>query len=720
MLKRVTLLLLLLMPMALANLISEEGITIQSDKDDYYCEADANGECWIVAEITIDYNALRPQPQLAVLTEFSTPTDKIIFQDMIFAANEKETPITQKIDVKDPKETALISKDMASIAETEKFDIKPDNKITIPINFLAKGNGKFNVIVDDGNAKVILDPYYWTTNTTPPRAEWNQPRGQAYAIGTIINLSADALDYYNISSVVFQIETPNGIKTNVSASTQPEWWSLREENESIGTFTNNFATYFGDFNTNYAKNGMILMHFPKNSNINRVAIEINAITGNPAMQNFIYNITICETNVQNLTNSPNRAIDCTSPIYNVGENIDLSQQIGTLNLNNFALLKLNKNFTMDSTKKYILSFDHISSTINGASDFWTLRVQAFTSPLIHYGRITNNSVTFFSNLFPNIKLFSDYTYQYNTTTSSGRYNLTMFATDFHGNTNITTTFFTITPSCNWTAQFGSCQTNDSMLKYYTESNGCNSTDGLPVDNGTYIPCNYCSEDLQKSYTTNCYNLNGSGVRQYTWQDDNYYSCCAITGLPSDCEILTSPYNETGYENCTLLTEDFSVSYDDNCDMGIGFDRCYWTVNLNITNSTFNCITYVKTNMSKLIQSNPVYTQKSNAIIQFKGTDYEDRNYFIIQNGIGSVYFTKENLIFDGRTYIFGVQCADNNQVLTTEKLITIGYENLNSPINRGVWSITQMPAIVFLIIGIVIILFVFAIVWGIHKVNMGR
>jgi hypothetical protein len=277
--------------------------------------------------------------------------------------------------------------------------------------------------------------------------------------------------------------------------------------------------------------------------------------------------------------------------------------------------------------------------------------------------------------------------------------------------------FTTLTACiaNWLENTPSCQINDSYFRTYYDSNACNTTSGLPFDNGTWQYCNYCSEDLEKDYVSTCYLLNGSGVLNIQYHDNNFYSCCAITNLVTDCSIYSYPYNTTTTENCTILTEQFEVNYDDSCNMGIGFDKCYWTIDLNRTNSTFNCITYIKTSESKLIQSMPQYTKKSDAILQLKGTDYEDRTYFSIQNGIGSVYFTKENLIFDGREYIFGVKCADNDEVLTTEKLIRIGYENLNSPITRLPYLGENASAIVAIIIGLVIVMILAFWIWRLSK-----
>ncbi|MDO8655744.1 MAG: hypothetical protein Q7K45_00770, partial [Nanoarchaeota archaeon] len=45
---------------------------------------------------------------------------------------------------------------------------------------------------------------------------------------------------------------------------------------------------------------------------------------------------------------------------------------------------------------------------------------------------------------------------------------------------------------SWSAQYGSCLKNDTKLKYYTDSNECETTSSLPADNNTYVLCDYCA------------------------------------------------------------------------------------------------------------------------------------------------------------------------------------------------------------------------------------
>jgi hypothetical protein len=193
---------------------------------------------------------------------------------------------------------------------------------------------------------------------------------------------------------------------------------------------------------------------------------------------------------------------------------------------------------------------------------------------------------------------------------------------------------------DWVAYNGSCQINDTYQKYYLDDNDCGTFDDLPGDNGTEFSCNYCSEDIVKSYTSDCQLINGSGTRTYEWIDNNLYSCCLITSIPSDCGIYFAPYNTTGIDNCSALSNQFDLQYDSDVLYGYGNDRIFWTINLNTT-MNYSCISYVKTALGKLIQSNPLYTQKSGALVQIN-SNYEDREFFATHNGIATVYFRKSH------------------------------------------------------------------------------
>lgn len=289
----------------------------------------------------------------------------------------------------------------------------------------------------------------------------------------------------------------------------------------------------------------------------------------------------------------------------------------------------------------------------------------------------------------------------------------VYATDSVGNLNTSDPALTFTYDCcieDWQPSLGACLINDSQIKTYTDANSCGTVHDLPVDNGTYQACNYCSADLDKAAYSACYFNGTSAIRNFTWVDLNYGSCCAITGInASDCIVDFSPYNETGFEACILTEQDFVLELDTSLyfDFGIGglkSDKVYGKFYLNGTNpnATYKCISYVKTESNETIQTNPPYTKRAEglSIIQ---KEIEDREYFTSEYGLGTVYWTEDMIIVDGRQYIFGVECAgDDGSHLITEEVGRVYYENVNAPVTRAVWYVQNSPRIVLFAVMVLI------------------
>lgn len=271
-------------------------------------------------------------------------------------------------------------------------------------------------------------------------------------------------------------------------------------------------------------------------------------------------------------------------------------------------------------------------------------------------------------------------------------------------------FTTLGAECvpDWQVQYGACLTNDSQLKYYTDANDCGTNESLPVDNGTYIYCNYCSEDLVIESQTECY-LNGSfGQKQVNYTDDNYLSCCAVTGLVSDCSIDYAPYNDTIITSCEFTSQDFSLIMDDNLYFGYGEDKVFGIARINSSsNTSYQCLSYVSTLEKKPIQSNPDYEKVTDSIFSLSGKKYEDREFFQAHNNLVNVYWTNENLVIDGRQYIFSVECSDNkgNQLIS-EHVATVNYEPVNSPITRWFWANENMSGLIMGLVIFAILIFI--------------
>ena len=85
---------------------------------------------------------------------------------------------------------------------------------------------------------------------------------------------------------------------------------------------------------------------------------------------------------------------------------------------------------------------------------------------------------------------------------------------------------------------------------------CDSTDDIPVDNGSIVnvhACNYCSEDIGTHYTSwgKCVLPDKLQERTKYYVDSNFASCCGVTNITSDCDIIYGLYfNSTEQQVCS--------------------------------------------------------------------------------------------------------------------------------------------------------------------------
>jgi C1A family cysteine protease len=128
---------------------------------------------------------------------------------------------------------------------------------------------------------------------------------------------------------------------------------------------------------------------------------------------------------------------------------------------------------------------------------------------------------------------------------------------------------------DWQPQYDPCQINDQQLKYYIDSNACGTIADLPVDNGTYVGCDYCSysvtnttwstwQDMEACQITDTQQQN----RSRTEYDASYDSCYAVTGLPSD--LWNGGNNITHWEfqsaSCDYCSEDIQGPFTTVCEI----------------------------------------------------------------------------------------------------------------------------------------------------------
>ena len=267
------------------------------------------------------------------------------------------------------------------------------------------------------------------------------------------------------------------------------------------------------------------------------------------------------------------------------------------------------------------------------------------------------------------------------------------ATDIVGNFNVTYPNLQVNYTCcieNWVASYTNsfCLINDTYSSFveYTDSNSCGTILYLPEDNGTttYHQCNYCNSDIVQEKSL-CTYQNGTYVRDITYVDNLYSYCCFLTGLASDCAVDYYPYNQTTQEFCTIFNNTMDCDTNTYTEYGFLGDKVRWICYPPVSdNQSTYCMSYVKDPSHGVLQTNPNYITRTDSILSWDN-EYEDRTSFEAVGNMVSVYFTKDNLLFDGREYVFGVRCTNNGNFYDYEQLIIPEYENVNAPITRLFW-----------------------------------
>lgn len=276
--------------------------------------------------------------------------------------------------------------------------------------------------------------------------------------------------------------------------------------------------------------------------------------------------------------------------------------------------------------------------------------------------------------------------------------------------NIQINYTCVTPCIeNWTLDPFTCLINDTYIALYTDQNSCNTTDDLPAQNGTEQYCNYCSEDLVAIFGT-CQSNSSQSV---SWHDGNFFSCCFITNLPSDCSILTYPYNETTSQNCTFYTQDLGTPI---CPEEFTFklgekEYCLVEIPQIHINESFKCMAYVMTDTpSEIIQVTPEYKEPKTSLIGVFTPDSETRQYFTPANGFVNVYITKKNLLPE-YDYFLHISCKSDQRTLESVHPFTIGYENVEFVFFRTRWLMSNAGYIIGGILLLFVILAILIVLW---------
>jgi len=235
-------------------------------------------------------------------------------------------------------------------------------------------------------------------------------------------------------------------------------------------------------------------------------------------------------------------------------------------------------------------------------------------------------------------------------------------------------------STNYTVIVGECLINNTREDIYIGHNNCST-------NHTEIEiCDYCFPEYDIEYTE-CID----SMRNVSYTLNNQYSCCDVTGFPSDCYV---PENST--ESCSFYNNSMDCDIDANPYLDNKWNwLCY--IPMDYSNESFSCNSFLMFNES-IIQTNPKYEMRTSTVFNPK-SEIEDREYFVPDNGLVNVYFRSEG-IASGTTFVGGVVCKSVNRELKFRADITPVIGALRTVPSVGVWANQNM----YIIVGIVIIL----------------
>lgn len=299
-----------------------------------------------------------------------------------------------------------------------------------------------------------------------------------------------------------------------------------------------------------------------------------------------------------------------------------------------------------------------------------------------------------SSLIPNTTYYYNITSSFNPTQTKGTFN------------------FTTITSCveNWVQDPFTCQINDSYFSTYTDTHSCGTVNSLPPTNGTVQFCNYCSENLVQTLG----DCEQDSTQTVDYQDSNYFTCCAVTGLPSDCDILVYPYNATTTQFCVFFNNTMGEMECDPNPFFNGNEKEYCLARIpNIyLNQTFKCISYIEElDTDKVVQTNPEYRERSNSFIDLFRPDPETRQFFEPANSLVNFYYTSKNL-FPETDYKLFIECSSAETTLSSGQLFQMHYENYEFVFFRTKWIMENAG---YIIGGVIVLFIILAVGWLIFK-----
>jgi hypothetical protein len=260
---------------------------------------------------------------------------------------------------------------------------------------------------------------------------------------------------------------------------------------------------------------------------------------------------------------------------------------------------------LNPTSPFIIS--PISNTYSGIISInYTEALSPLLNTIVNYSiSLLNADETFNSIVIMNNGINLGYLWN-SSTIPDGNYRIRVIATDNMSLTSfdISEVFTIVNCVPNWNLQYtpcgstinASCTGYNNRTKYYVDINSCGNMTGIPADNGTCNACDYCSPAWSCSlFDTTC-NMYWMPCLSVT--DNNFATCCAITGYDSDCNFagdLDNYKKPCGIIHSQLVVPqypyvDCNTSYSIAVILDINgtrqqFDNLYIT--FPSTNQTFN-------------------------------------------------------------------------------------------------------------------------------------
>ena len=230
--------------------------------------------------------------------------------------------------------------------------------------------------------------------------------------------------------------------------------------------------------------------------------------------------------------------------------------------------------------------------------------------------------------------------------------------------------------------------------------------GCIADFNETVSCNYCSQDLQQ-YLGDC-TVNDTQSVQYS--DLNYFTCCDVTGLGSDCSIEIYPYNSTTSQACQFLTTDFTCNIPSIVEFK---DRMTFSCVLP-DDEDYSCVVNVYED-ERLVQVNPEISEYTAGLLTIKGERTEDKEFFTPNNRVLNAYFTKKNLLTN-QAFMVEVQCNSASNSYVSQELVNPFYESNAWLGNRAVWVKDDMGYIIF---GIILALAIVVLLLWLFRIAKG-